>query len=176
MQNARSKRRRLLIRPRLQIRIVLAFLSAACIGTLVQVLLLAHSLSSLAETLPTEGGAILERLPTLLRDQVLLTFLLMAPLMLAVGILETFRVAGPLYRFEQYLRAIARGQRPEPCRIRKNDELQDFCQVLNQATQPLLRRAPAGDPSQTSASTDPDSPPSLVDRPAVEVPGGQQGT
>jgi hypothetical protein len=176
MKNAFRKRRRLLVRPRLQVRIALAFLSAACTCTLVQVLLLAHSLSTLAETLPTEGGLIVERMPTILRNQVLLTFVLMAPLMIAVGVLETFRVLGPLYRFEQYLRAIARGQRPEPCRIRKNDELQDFCQVLNQATQPLLRGAPAGDPSQTSASTDPDSPPSLVDRPAVEVPGGQQGT
>jgi hypothetical protein len=134
----RYKRRRVLIQPRLQLRIVLAFLSAACISTLVQVLLLSHSLSSLAESLPTEGNVVLEELPGILRSQVLLSFLLMAPLMLAVGVLETFRVVGPLYRIERYLRDVAAGTKPPPCKIRKGDELQELCNVVNQATQPFI--------------------------------------
>jgi len=164
------KRRRVLIRPRLQLRIVLAFLSAACISTLVQVLLLSHRLSSLAETLPTEGNVVLEQLPGILRSQVLLTFLLMAPLMLAVGVLETFRVVGPLYRFERYLRDVAEGKRPQPCRIRKGDELQEFCRLLNEATQPLLGHSQG---TQENLESDTRSAPavapsSLVERPTSE--------
>jgi hypothetical protein len=159
------KRRRVLIQPRLQLRIVLAFLCAAGISALVQVLLLSHSLSSLAGTLPTEGNVVLEELPRILRDQVLLTFLLMAPLMLAVGVLETFRVVGPLYRFEQYLRDMAAGKRPGPCRIRKGDELHELCALLNQATQPLLQRPTAGDEAG-QATTAVEEPRSLVERPA----------
>ena len=123
------------------VRIVLAFLSAACISTLVQVLLLSHSLSALAESLPTEGNVVLEELPRILRNQVLLSFLLMAPLMLAVGILETFRVVGPLYRIERYLRDVAAGTKPGPCKIRKGDELQELCRVVNEATQPFIAGA-----------------------------------
>lgn len=164
-KNPRHKRRRVLIQPRLQLRIVLAFLSAACISTLVQVLLLSHSLGSLAETLPTEGNVVLEELPRILRNQVLLTFLLMAPLMLAVGVLETFRVVGPLYRFEQYLRDMAAGKRPEACKIRKHDELQEFCDLLNEATQPLLGNGQAdGASGARPAAKSVDEPASLAER------------
>jgi hypothetical protein len=160
----RHKRRRVLIQPRLQLRIVLAFLAAACISTLVQVLLLSHGLSSLAETLPTEGNVVLEEMPRILRNQVLLTFLLMAPLMLAVGTLETFRIVGPLYRIEQYLRDLAAGRRPGPCRIRKNDALHDLCDVLNEATQPLVHRTGTETEGQTPQGHGVEQPPSLVER------------
>jgi hypothetical protein len=159
----RYKRRRVLIQPRLQLRIVLAFLSAACVSTLVQVLLLSHSLSALAESLPTEGNVVLEELPRILRNQVLLSFLLMAPLMLAVGVLETFRVVGPLYRIERYLRDVAAGTKPPPCKIRKGDELQEFCRVVNEATQPFLAGAsPVTAMATAQAAGSRAEPPSLV--------------
>jgi hypothetical protein len=161
----RHKRRRVLIQPRVQLRIVLAFLAAACISTLVQVLLLSHSLSSLAGTLPTEGNVVLEEMPRILRNQVLLTFLLMAPLMLAVGVLETFRIVGPLYRFEQYLREVAAGRRPGPCRIRKNDALHELCDLLNEATQPLVHGQRSQDTADGAGGQGSvDEAPSLVER------------
>jgi hypothetical protein len=175
---SRYKRRRVLIQPRLQLRIVLAFLSAACISTLVQVLLLSHSLSALAESLPTEGNVVLEELPRILRNQVLLSFMLMAPLMLAVGVLETFRVVGPLYRIERYLRDVAAGTKPQPCKIRKGDELQELCRVVNQATQPFItgtHPTPAAAGSTTTAGAGHAAePPSLV-REAAPSEAAHQG-
>jgi hypothetical protein len=163
----RPKRRRVLAQPRLQLRIVLAFLSAACISTLVQVLVLSYRLNSLAESLPADGNLVLEQLPGILRSQVLLTFLLMAPLMLAVGVLETFRVVGPLHRFERYLRDLAAGKRPEPCRIRKGDELQGLCRLLNEATQnPLVRPQAVEEAAAVSTPSVAVDPPSLVERPS----------
>jgi hypothetical protein len=56
------------------------------------------------------------------------------PLSFFVGVLVTFRVAGPLYRFERHLETIAAGQDPGVCRIRKGDELHDFCTTFNAAS------------------------------------------
>jgi hypothetical protein len=137
-----TQRRRILILPRLQFRLVAAFLSAACISTVVQMLLLNLALTSLANDQPTARGALLEATPDILRTQILLTFCLMAPLVIAVGLLETFRVAGPLYRIEQYLKDVVAGGHPEPCTLRADDELHDLCRLVNAATQPAAR-APA---------------------------------
>jgi hypothetical protein len=62
---------------------------------------------------------------------------MLVPLTLLVGITSTHKVVGPLYRFRVYLTQLAAGERPAPCRIRQNDELQDLCELLNRATQPL---------------------------------------
>ena len=63
------------------------------------------------------------------------------PLMLVVGVLVTHRVAGPIYRFEQHLGAIARGEDPGVCRIRKTDELHDLCRIINEAVDAMKTQA-----------------------------------
>jgi hypothetical protein len=131
-------RKRILIQPRLQIRLIAAFLGSACISVVVQILLLHMALGRLASDLPSGGAAVLEATPGIVLTQVILTFGLLVPLVVAVGTLETFRVAGPLYRFEVYLKDIVAGRKPGPCHIRKDDELQALCALLNEATQPLL--------------------------------------
>lgn len=168
-------RRRVLIQRRLQLRIAIVLLCAAVISSLVQTLVLFYGLSNLATLLPTEGVVVVQKVPSILRNQLLMTLLILVPLMLGVGILETFRIAGPLYRFEQYLRDIVAGKRPGPCRIRSNDELQEFCRVLNDATQPLLHPeglAPATAAEQASSDAV-EAPASLVERP-VATPAGER--
>ena len=75
------------------------------------------------------------------------------PLTVVVGVLTTFRIAGPIYRFTEFLKETRAGKRPADCVIRKGDELQDFVQLLNEVTQPLRR--PAGeqhdDPGKAAA-------------------------
>jgi hypothetical protein len=44
-----------------------------------------------------------------------------------VGVLATFRLTGPIDRIERHLEAVARGEDPAPCRIRKGDEFQELC-------------------------------------------------
>ena len=63
--------------------------------------------------------------------------LIFLPLTYAVGILTTFRIAGPLYRFETFLNQVLAGEKPERFRLRKGDELQDFADLLNAVTEPL---------------------------------------
>ena len=83
---------------------------------------------------------------------------LFLPLVFAVGVLTTFRFAGPVYRFEQFLKNVIAGKAPADCRLRKGDHLQDFCQLLNQATAPLRVQ----EPSSVAEIQDVDEIPSLV--------------
>jgi hypothetical protein len=69
-----------------------------------------------------------------------------------VGVLTTFRVAGPLYRIEMFLKQVARGEKPADCRLRKGDELVEFCEVVNLATAPLRRTETEGG---TNVNADP---------------------
>ncbi len=142
------QRKRVLILPRLQWRLVAAFLSAACISTVVQMLLLNLALTRLANEAPAARGPVLEASPDILWTQIVLTFGLMVPLIIAVGLLETFRVAGPLYKFEGYLKDVLAGRNPAPCTLRQEDELQDLCRLINAATQPVARAASTPAPSE----------------------------
>lgn len=134
------KRRKKLIQPRLQLRLILAFFGVATLALILQFILFATSLSNLASELPSEGPLLLERIPSHTLWVLAVSFLVLMPLTFGVGVIVTFRVAGPLYRFDQHLKAIARGEDPGECRIRKDDELQDLCATLNAAIG-VLRKA-----------------------------------
>ena len=64
------------------------------------------------------------------------------PLTFLVGVLTTFRIAGPVYRFEQFLAAVRRGERPSDFHLRKGDELTDLAALINEATGPLREPPP----------------------------------
>ena len=70
------------------------------------------------------------------------SFGLFLPLTFCIGVLVTFRIAGPVYRFEQYLKQVSRGEQLGPCKIRDGDEFQGLCDLINEATR-HLREAPA---------------------------------
>jgi len=135
------QRKKKLINPRLQLRLVAIFLCAAGLAVQVEAILVALTLSRLAGKLPNDGAELIEQLPEFVRTNLLLTFLLLAPLMIGVGIVATFKIAGPLHRFEQFLRAVRDGHQVQPCQIRKGDELQALCTLLNEVTAPLRERA-----------------------------------
>ena len=52
---------------------------------------------------------------------------------LALGLFLTRRLAGPLYRFEQTIKAILKGDLSIRIRLREKDEFQDLALLLNQA-------------------------------------------
>jgi signal peptidase II len=78
----------------------------------------------------------------------LVSFGMLLPLTIAVGILVTFRIAGPIYRFESYIKSVLRGEEVGPCRIRMGDEFQELCELLNQVTA-ALREQRANDERRT---------------------------
>jgi hypothetical protein len=137
------KRRIKLIRPRLQLKLTMIFVGMSALALLLQYVLFLRIVSDLALKLPEDGLILLDEMSGFLTGVLMKSFALFLPVIFLVGILTTFRIAGPLYRFETYLRGLSRGEESEPCRIRKGDDLQDFCQVLNEATAPLRVRGEA---------------------------------
>lgn len=130
---ARNQRKRNLILPLLQLKITMVFVSTSAVmlalmGFLTLRALEGHSMG---------GSAVLPVVQPALTQAFWATFLVMLPVTLVVGVLATFLMAGPLYKFEGYLRAITRGDHTAPCKLRDGDELQSFCDTLNTATAPL---------------------------------------
>jgi signal peptidase II len=139
MARKHPQRRRKLIKPGLQLRLTGVFLGVALMCFVMQLLMVALALSEVANALPSGNGALQEAIPDLLTRVFLMSALAFLPLILLVGVTATFRIAGPIYRFEQYLRAVAAGTESGPCRIRKGDELHELCEIINAATEPLRR-------------------------------------
>ena len=137
MSSAPFRRRKKLIEPRIQLRFALVFLTTSGLAVLVQTLVVSALLMRVASRLPNDGVDLQGFLPEILGSSLLFTLLVLVPLDLCVGILSTHKIVGPLYRFRVYLTQLAAGERPQPCRIRENDELQDLCELLNRATEPL---------------------------------------
>ncbi len=140
--NALERRRKKLIEPRIQWRFTVIFLTTAALSALTQAIVLGYLLLRTADRLPNDGLVLKSDVPSVLGTSLLVTVLLLVPVTLVVGIKATHRVVGPLYRFRVYLTELVEGAAAQPCRIRKEDELQDFCELLNRATEPL-RRAPS---------------------------------
>lgn len=128
------RRRIKLIKPKLQLKMVGVFVGLSALGFLLQSLHVGLRLSELSASMPEGGPYLMAVMPELPLEILLVSFGMLLPLTIAVGILVTFRIAGPVYRFEKYLKAVIRGEEVGPCRIRKGDEFQELCELINQAT------------------------------------------
>ena len=131
------RRRLRLIRPRLQLRLIGVFGAVAVLALLLQYLFFAAALQRVALVLPHDGLLLHSELSSLLAQILLVSLAVLLPVTFLVGLLVTHRVAGPLYRFDVFLRQIVQGERPADCRLRKGDELVELCQLLNEATRPV---------------------------------------
>jgi len=139
-QKPRYRRRIKLIKPRLQLRLVGIFFGLSCLGGLIQVLHLSMRLTGLASSLPSGGNYLLAQLPSLPIEIFLVSFFLLFPLTMAVGVLCTFRIAGPVYHFEKFLRDVAIGEESRECKLRDGDQLKELCSLINAATQEARER------------------------------------
>lgn len=131
------KRKIKLIQPRLQLKLIGTFMGMSALAMLLQFLLITSRMSEVATRLPQDGMLFLREMQQTTLQVFLISFGMLLPLTFLVGVLVTFRWAGPLYRFKVHLTKIANGERPGTCRIREGDELQDFCTLLNRAIENL---------------------------------------
>ena len=148
----RFKRRRKLIKPGLQLRLTGIFLGFAILCFLLQGIYVAERLANTSVVLPTGSAEVIDLAPGLLASVLLASFLLFTPILTAVGVLVTFKVAGPVYRFETFLRDVAGGSQVDECRIRKGDELQELCEAINAATAEQRERNAARAAERTQAA------------------------
>ncbi len=145
----RYVRRKKLIKPRLQLRLTGIFVGLTALSLLLQFVLFTNVLNETAVGLPNDGPIVLQATNRITTKVLAMSFLLFLPLTLSIGVLSTFRIAGPIYRFEQFLGAVVRGERPRDFRLRKGDQLTELAALINEATRPLREARP-------SAATPPD--------------------
>ena len=148
MKRSSKERRRIkLIKPRLQLKLIGVFVGLSALGFLMQSLHVGLRLSELAANVPEGGPYLMAVMPELPIEILAVSFGMLLPLTVSIGILVTFRIAGPVYRFEEYLKQVIRGEEVGPCRLRKGDELNELCDLINQATEPLRIRLANEEPS-----------------------------
>ncbi|MFT7670482.1 MAG: hypothetical protein ACI8X5_003191 [Planctomycetota bacterium] len=140
------KRKRKLIRPALQFRITLAFMSTSILVLALMGSLVSWFLSGDAIQVPTGSEYVVAEIKSVLAVAFGLTMILLVPLTLFVGLQVTHMVAGPIYRFEQFLGSVINGEKPGDCKLRKGDELMDICDLINEATRPVREQVQAEGP------------------------------
>lgn len=153
----KNQRRKKLINRRVQIGISATFAGVALLAILLQALLFAGAMLQAAQKLPSESQQMVSQIPDTMIRTLLISVGVILPLTFLVGILTTFRIVGPMYRFEKFLREVASGTQREPCRIREGDFFQGFCTLLNQATEPLRAPQPAHSSEEPGAGQDSDA-------------------
>ena len=100
----RRLRRRKLIKPALQLKLIAVFCFCGLLAVLTQTILLSRGLALLAGKAGPEEARILSEAPGIVLSNLMLTSAILVPLFASIGVLVTFRIAGPVYRFERYLR------------------------------------------------------------------------
>lgn len=156
---AQLKRREKLIKPALQLKIVAMFLVISALSVGLQSMLLSRSLV-------TAFGGDTSTMFAILRSNLLMTLAILVPSTILVGTILTFRIAGPLHRIEAFLRSVLRGEKPADCKLRRHDELQELCELVNGATRPLRRIELAEDVDASGV----EAAPSLVSSDGAERP------
>lgn len=141
---------RKLVDPSLQLRLALWFLATAGVGLVFQYLLITDEVSSLVLDLPGDTAKNYQAFLEATRNTLVMSLLVILPLTLGVAILTTFQLAGPVYRFQEFLKRIASGEKPADCVIRKGDELHELCRLLNDVTRPLRVQGQAAEPKDGS--------------------------
>jgi signal peptidase II len=144
------KRRIRIISPRLQLKLTLTFVGLTLLALMLQFIVFLKTMTSIAVSLPSDHDVLMDAVPEVLVQSLLLTFCVVLPLVFLVGVLLTFRIAGPVYRFEAYLKQILRGENPGECKLRKGDQLNELCDLINQVTLPLREKLEAREPKQAA--------------------------
>ncbi len=131
------RRSKKLIKPKVQLKIAFACLGIAVMSVIVLMILINEVILDFADKGWIDAGMLQNEWMGVLMTKMAIALAILAPMTLAIGVILMHRVAGPIYRFEVFLRQVVRGEHERECRIRKGDELVEMCTLLNQFTAPL---------------------------------------
>ena len=128
------RRRKKLIRLDVQLRVVLIALGVASLVLLInfQLGILAFSKLSSEVTRGMDARVAFEGLQHALFNRFLVSIGFSIPIAVAIGILYSFKFAGPIYRFGKYFKELQSGRWDARCSLRKGDDLQDLCATMNE--------------------------------------------
>ncbi len=136
--NPRTKK---LIRLDVQLRVVLIALCVASCVLLVNFQLSLGAVASAAKGLKngTSARAAIEDLRISMINRFALSIGLTIPMAAVVGILYSFKFAGPIHGLSKYFNQLKLGPWNKRCSLRKGDDLQDLATAINDALDPLCR-------------------------------------
>ena len=139
-QRRLSRRRTWLVNRPLQLRFVKAMLVILCVMAVASVVavFIAIRLTRVSFQLASEPAirALLDSVGWL----IFLELLALTPVVVCLGILLTHKVAGPLLRIQAALAQMAKGNFDIHLTLRKQDELIELAEVVNQLADSLRRR------------------------------------
>lgn len=132
-------RRKKLIRLDVQLRVVLIALCVASFVLLInfQLCMTGLEVSKGKFSVGTSPYFALEGLRSLLVSRFLVSIALSIPMAALVGVLYSFKFAGPIFRFSKYFHDLQAGSWNQRCAVRKGDDLQDLCVSINGAIDPI---------------------------------------
>ncbi|MFT7670477.1 MAG: hypothetical protein ACI8X5_003186 [Planctomycetota bacterium] len=142
----RNLRKKNLVRPVLQIKMTLAFMATSAVLMALMGCLVIWQLTDSSGSDPMFSDRVLSEVMPALSSSFVITMVLLMPVTMVVGVLSTFLVAGPLTRFEMFLKSVKAGENPADCKLRDGDELGEFCALLNDVTRPLREEADRDEP------------------------------
>jgi methyl-accepting chemotaxis protein len=127
------RRKNYLPLPSLQLQlVVICLFFAACTG-MMQGILLQRFVTELLLELPEASAIPRHEAATWVLRQFFVSLAVLFPFVLGLGVILTFRYAGPIVNIERHLRRVAAGEDPGPCRLRKNDQFQHLAEAVNLA-------------------------------------------
>ena len=155
------QRNKKLIKRGLQLKMIIVFVSLACISGCFQLILVNRSVIELMQDAEMGEGTLADRLPGIMAENLLWTLALLVPLMAYIGLVVTNRIAGPVYVFERYLDRLLGGETVGPCRLRRTDELKELAERLTLVGERLNAADAAPEPSDggPDAARPDDAPP-----------------
>ena len=118
-----------------------SFLGVAVLALSLQYMVFLRVLAAAALQLPNDGAVLMGEIAAHLGLVFVVSLLGLLPATFVVGLLVTHRIVGPLYRFETHLTKLLAGETKAACTIRKGDELQELCDLINRATEPMRSTA-----------------------------------
>ncbi len=143
-----QRRRRTLIQPRLQLWLTGAFVGLSALALLLQFALFTNAVHGIALELPSDGEIMMEAFSGDMLVVLAVSGLVFLPLTFLIGVLLTFRIAGPLCRIERFLLAVAEGESVPDVQLRRKDRLASLADAVNLAT----ARLRGGDAAPSSSA------------------------
>ena len=138
---SRFRRTQNVIRPGLQIRVCLLFVTVAGLLLVALAAQMFHSVRDMLDEGVVEKAVLQEHLATITVSKLLMTLAFAVVVVGATAILVTFRMVGPIHRMKMFLERVKQGEQTEPCSLRKGDAFHEFCGLLNDVTEPLRQEA-----------------------------------
>lgn len=137
MKNSYKRRRFRLLRPGLQLRLMAAFGGIGLLALGLQFLIFYRAVGEASLALNSSDAAVIEELSSSLFVGLAISAGLLLPLILAIGTSIVLRFVGPIYRFETWIGLVLRGEDPGPCRLRRGDDLNELCALIDAVALPM---------------------------------------